>query len=445
MGANFPRTELKLIDVTLRMFIDPILDLDLGLLEQHLEDTQDRKDKLLRDAGVTDKKDLMSNLKFADMLRDLGVEPPMKTSLTTGKETYAFAKSDEDFKALQEHEDDRVQSLVAARLGNKSTLEETRTQRFIGISKRGRLPVPIRYYAAHTGRWGGADKINLQNLPSRGLNGKKLKKAIIAPEGHTVVEADSSQIEARVLAWFAGQNDLVDQFSKGEDVYKYMASSIYNVAVEDVTKDQRFVGKTTILGAGYGMGAEKFGMQLKTFGFEVSEDEARRIISIYREANFKISKVWRDANYMVKQLANHRAVQFGKKGIIGVDPENQALIVPNGLKIFYPDLHGEQSESGFEYTYKVRRGRTRIYGGKVIENVCQAIARCIIGEQMLLINKKYKVVLTVHDSIACCVPDEEVAEAQAYVERCMRWTPDWAEGLPVDCESGTGKSYGDCE
>tara|TARA_Y100000389_G_scaffold195406_1_gene226782 strand:- start:431 stop:1714 length:1284 start_codon:yes stop_codon:yes gene_type:complete len=427
------------------MFIDPILDLDLGLLEQHLEDTQDRKDKLLRDAGVTDKKDLMSNLKFADMLRDLGVEPPMKTSLTTGKETYAFAKSDEDFKALQEHEDDRVQSLVAARLGNKSTLEETRTQRFIGISKRGRLPVPIRYYAAHTGRWGGADKINLQNLPSRGLNGKKLKRAIIAPEGHTVVEADSSQIEARVLAWFAGQNDLVDQFSKGEDVYKYMASSIYNVAVEDVTKDQRFVGKTTILGAGYGMGAEKFGMQLKTFGFEVSEDEARRIISIYREANFKISKVWRDANYMVKQLANHRAVQFGKKGIIGVDPENQALIVPNGLKIFYPDLHGEQSESGFEYTYKVRRGRTRIYGGKVIENVCQAIARCIIGEQMLLINKKYKVVLTVHDSIACCVPDEEVAEAQAYVERCMRWTPDWAEGLPVDCESGTGKSYGDCE
>lgn len=445
MGAQFPRTELKLIDVTLRMFIEPVLDLDLGLLEQHLEDTRDRKDKLLRDAGVEDKKDLMSNPKFAEMLRELGVEPPMKTSLTTGKETYAFAKSDEDFKALQEHDDDRVQSLVAARLGNKSTLEETRTQRFIGICNRGLLPVPIRYYAAHTGRWGGADKINLQNLPSRGPNGKKLKKAIIAPEGYTVVEADSSQIEARVLAWFAGQDDLVDQFAKGEDVYKYMASSIYNVAVENVTKDQRFVGKTTILGAGYGMGAEKFGMQLKTFGFEVSEEEAKRIISIYREANFKISQVWRDANSMVKQLAKYRAMTFGKKGIIGVDAANQALIIPNGLKIFYNDLHGEQSEQGFEYTYKVRRGRSRIYGGKVIENVCQAIARCIIGEQMLRINKKYKVVLTVHDSIACCVPDDEVAEAQAYVEKCMRWTPDWAEGLPVDCESGTGKSYGDCE
>ena len=191
--------------------------------------------------------------------------------------------------------------------------------------------------------------------------------------------------------------------------------------------------------------AEKFGVQLKTFGFEVSEAEAQRIISIYREANFKISQVWRDANNMVKNLANNRAMAFGKKGVITVDAADQALIVPSGLKIFYPELYGEKSDMGFEYSYKVRRGRSRLYGGKVIENVCQAIARCIIGEQMLRINKKYKVVLTVHDSIVCCVPDEEVAEAQQFVETCMRWTPDWAAGLPVDCESGTGKSYGDCE
>ena len=445
MGATFPRKELKLIDVTLRMFIDPTLDLDLGLLEQHLEDTRNRKDKLLHDAGVTDKKDLMSNLKFAGLLRDLGVEPPMKISLTTGKEAYAFAKSDEDFKALQEHDDDRVQSLVAARLGNKSTLEETRTERFIGICQRGLLPVPVRYYAAHTGRWGGSDKINLQNLPSRGLNGKKLKKAIIAPEGYSIVEADSSQIEARVLAWFAGQDDLTAAFARGEDVYVKMAARIYNVPEEDVTKDQRFVGKTTILGAGYGMGSEKFGMQLKTFGYEVTPDEAKRIITIYRDANFNISKVWRDANTMVKQLANGRAMSFGKKDVITVDAANTALIVPSGLSIFYPELYGEKSENGFEYSYKMRRGRTRIYGGKVIENVCQAIARCIIGEQMLRINKKYKVVLTVHDSILCCVPDAEVSDTREFVEASMRWTPDWAKGLPVDCDSGTGKSYGDCE
>jgi DNA polymerase I-like protein with 3'-5' exonuclease and polymerase domains len=189
----------------------------------------------------------------------------MKISPTTGKETYAFAKTDEGFKALAEDEDIRVQALVAARLGNKSTLEETRTQRFIDISKRGLLPVPIRYYAAHTGRWGGDDKINLQNLPSRGPNAKALKRSIIAPEGHMIVEADSAQIEARVLAWLAGQEDLVTAFTNKEDVYRNMASRIYNVPEDEVTKEQRFVGKTTILGAGYGMGAIKFKHNSRTW------------------------------------------------------------------------------------------------------------------------------------------------------------------------------------
>jgi len=441
MGVKFPQQELKLIDLSLRMFIEPTLELDLGLLQQHLEDTKARKEKLLEDANITDKKDLMSNQKFADMLRGFDIEPPIKVSPTTGKDTYAFAKSDEGFKELLEHADDRVQTLVSARLGNKSTLEETRTDRFIGIAQRGKLPVPVRYYAAHTGRWGGADKINLQNLPSRGVNAKKLKKAIVAPKGYTIVEADSAQIEARVLAWLSGQDDLVSQFANGEDVYVKMAARIYGCQENDVTKDQRFVGKTTILGAGYGMGAEKFATQLKTFGYEVSPDEARRIISIYRQSNFKISKLWRDAQYMVSQLTNRRAVAFGRRNVIGIDASNKALLLPSGLPLFYEDLNYD----GDEYTYKVRRGRNKIYGGKVIENVCQAIARCIIGEQMLKIAKNYKVVLTVHDSIVCCVEDNKVAEAQAFVETCMRWTPDWAAGLPVDCESGTAKSYGDCE
>jgi DNA polymerase len=111
----------------------------------------------------------------------------------------------------------------------------------------------------------------------------------------------------------------------------------------------------------------------------------------------------------------------------------------------YEDLDREQGERGLEYSYKTRRGRTRIYGGKVIENVCQAVARCIIGEQMLLIRKKYPPVLTVHDSVVVSVPEDEVEEAQSYVERCMRYVPDWAEGLPLDCESGVAKAYGDCE
>jgi DNA polymerase I-like protein with 3'-5' exonuclease and polymerase domains len=219
MVEKFPKQELKLIDLTLRMFIDPVLDLDTGLLETHLDKIKDWKDELLDKSGTT-KEDLMSNPKFAELLKGLDVDPPMKISPTTGKETYAFAKTDEGFKALAEDEDVRVQALVAARLGNKSTLEETRTQRFIDISKRGLLPVPIRYYAAHTGRWGGDDKINLQNLPSRGPNAKALKRSIIAPEGQMIVEADSAQIEARVLAWLAEQEDLVTAFANKEDVYK---------------------------------------------------------------------------------------------------------------------------------------------------------------------------------------------------------------------------------
>ena len=446
VGNQFPRQEIQLIDRTLRMFIEPTLDLDLFLLEQHLEEIRERKDKLLRDANITDKKDLMSNNKFAELLISLGVEPPKKISPTTGKETFAFAKSDEAFKALQEHENDRVQSLVSARLGTKSTLEETRTERFISIGKRGLLPVPIRYYAAHTGRWGGQDKINLQNLPSRGPNAKKLKSSIIAPEGYTLIDADSAQIEARVLAWLAEQNDLVSQFANGEDVYIKMAARIYGCEEETVTKDQRFVGKTTILGAGYGMGGIKFQAQLKNFGFEIPVEEAKRIISIYRSINHSIDRLWKDAQFALEQMTHNGPVRFGRRGVLKVLPKENAIQLPSGLCIHYEDLKYEMTEEGSrEYRYKVRRGRNRIYGGKVVENVCQAIARCIIGEQLLSIAERYKVVLTVHDSIVCCVKDEEVPEAQAYVEECMRKTPDWAAGLPIDCESGTGKSYGECE
>ena len=444
MGKGFPRKELKLIDLTLRMFIEPTLDLDLGLLEEHLRNTRDAKDDLLRQTGVS-REDLMSNQKFADVLRSFGVEPPTKISPTTGKETFAFAKSDESFKALAEHEDSRVQTAVSARLGIKSTLEETRTQRFIDISKRGLLPVPVRYYAAHTGRWGGDDKINMQNLPSRGPNAKVLKRCIVAPEGYSIVDADSSQIEARVLAWLAEQQDLVSSFTNKEDVYKHMASRIYGVAEDEVSDAQRFVGKTTILGAGYGMGAVRFKEQLKTFGVDMELDEARRVIGVYRDANYQVNRLWRDAQNTLAALHKGDVVPLGVDGLIEPVIEESALRLPSGLLLRYSDLQANQTDRGFEFDYKTRRGRTRIYGGKVIENVCQALARCIIGEQMLAVAKRYKVVLTVHDSIVCCVPDEEVYDAAEYVTRCMREVPAWAYGLPVDCEVEVGKSYGDCE
>ena len=442
LGKNFPKKELKLIDLTLRMFIDPILGLDTELLKKHLTEVREYKASLLDAAGV-DKDDLMSNPKFAKLLESLDVEPPTKISPTTGKKTFAFSKSDKGFVSLGEHFDPEVQKLFEARLANKSTLEETRTQRFIDIASRGKLPVPVRYYAAHTGRWGGDDKINLQNLPSRGASGNTLKRSILAPEGYSLIDADSSQIEARVLAWLAEQDDLTTSFTNGEDVYKKMAARIYEVEESSVSKEQRFVGKTTILGAGYGMGAVRFKEQLKNFNTDIDLDEARRIIKVYRDTNDQIDKLWRAAQDILMKIHNGDRGALGINGLVCI-VDREYLSLPSGLRLHYDDLTSTTTNMGVEYDYKTRRGRTRIYGGKVIENVCQALARCVIGEQMLEVAKRYKVVLTVHDSIACCVPDDEVDEARNYIESCMRMVPKWASGLPLDCESGVGKSYGGC-
>ena len=452
---SFQRVELKLIDATIRMFTEPVLRLDVPLLEQHLADVKGRKAKLLEEAGAN-LEDLMSNQKFAELLRGLGVEPPTKISPTTGKETLALAKNDEAFKALADHPDVRVQTLVAARLGNKTTLEETRTERLLGIAGRGTMPVPLAYYAAHTGRWGGSDKLNMQNLPSRGDNAGKLKKAILAPEGHVIIDCDSSQIEARVLAWFAGQQDLVEFFEKNNaeiaagvkkkdmkyDPYKIMAAAIYGKDVQQVEDPERFVGKTTILGSGYGMGAVKFQAQLKTFGVNIPIEEAKRIISVYRESYPWIPALWSAGNAAIDAMARGRAAKWGN-GVISIDREG--ILMPNGMYQRYPGLKKVKDKAGKEqYIYESRKGVTKLYGGKLTENICQGLARCIIGEQLLRINKRYRVVLTVHDAVACVAPKEEAEEAMAYVMECMRFVPSWAEGVPLNCEAGFGESYGDC-
>jgi DNA polymerase len=444
MAQGFPATELRLIDLTLRMYTQPTLELDTKVLADHIISVRDKKQALM-DTIVHSKEELMSNPKFAELLRAHGVVPPMKISATTGKETYAFAKNDEEFKALLDHEDVTVQTLVAARLGTKSTLEETRTDRFISIAARGKLPVPLRYYAAHTGRWGGDDKLNLQNLP----RSSPLKKAIIAPDGYMMIDSDSSQIEARTLAWLAGQDDLVEAFDRGEDVYKIMASAIYGKDVSQITKDERFVGKTTILGAGYGMGAAKFKAQLKNFGVDVELEEAQRIIATYRQTYPKITELWRAANGILGAVIGDQLTELGRGGLLKVDG-TKGVRLPNGLYLKYPNLRWATNEQDGkpEYVYDTKKGRAiipnRIYGGKVVENVCQALARIIIGEQMLMVAKKYKVVMTVHDAIACIVPEAEAERAQEYVELCMKIRPLWGPELPLNCESGFGKSYGDC-
>jgi DNA polymerase len=205
-------------------------------------------------------------------------------------------------------------------------------------------------------------------------------------------------------------------------------------------------GAMIVHNCGYGMGGEKFQLALKNAGVEITLAEARRIISVYREANSAISNLWKQAGISLRYLTTGDEVSFGKDGVLGIDLNAPGIVLPNGLVIRYEELLGEENDKGnLEYSYKTRIGRTRIYGGKIVENVTQALARIIIGEQMLRISKKYRAVLTVHDSIVCCVPDDEAQACKAYVEDCMRWVPDWATGLPVDCEAGIGKNYGETE
>jgi DNA polymerase len=457
LASAFPENEIKLIDMTLRMFTHPLFHVDDALLQDRLIDLQEEKMALLqtlmeklkcKDEEEVRKK-LASNKQFAVVLEELGVKPPMKVSPRTGKDTYALAKNDEGFLALTEHEDEFVQHLCAVRLGTMSTLEESRIQRFIDIGKRnkGRLPIPLKYYGAHTGRWAGSDKVNFQNLPSRDKKKKTLKNAVIPPDDYVVINCDSSQIEARVLAWLAGQEDVVKQFANGEDVYSAFATKIYERPISKNNPVERFVGKTCILGLGYGTGALKLQHTLKTSppGAIVSEIEAKSYVDTYRDANDKVIQLWRDGDKVIADLAywgDTKPYTYGKHKCLKVTKEG--ITLPNGLMIRYAEIKRDTEESKTRYIYKSRKGPVSIWGGSLVENVVQALARIVVGEQMLKIQERYRVALTVHDAAVILVPESEKDEALEYIVECMSVPPDWAKGLPVACEAKFGHSYGEC-
>jgi len=457
LAPEFPENEIKLIDLTLRMYTEPVLEVDDALLQARLEEVQTEKSELLKglmtrlecDTEECVRGKLASNKQFAEILQELGITVPLKVSPATGKDTYALAKGDQGFLDLCEHEDLYIQELCRVRLGTKSTIEESRIERFLGIGARnkGKLPIPLKYYGAHTGRWAGSDKVNFQNLPARDKKKKALKNAIIAPEGHQVINCDSSQIEARVLVWLAGQNDIVKWYKEGRDVYSEFASKVYNKQITKNDKTERAVGKTCILGLGYGTGWTKLQQTLKiSAGVTMDDQECQRLVKVYREVNNKVMDLWKACDEALNAIANwnvtskqyyldaHKTLLVTQKGIQ----------LPNGLYIYYSGLTWDTSEAKSKFMYKSRRGMISIWGGSVVENVVQALARIIVGEQMLEINKKYRPALTVHDAVVNVVPTIEVEEAVKFITDTMSTPPIWATGLPVACEANYGASYGDC-
>lgn len=459
ISMGFPMDELKLIDITLKMFISPTLQLDTEILKARLHEVKEGKTLMLEglmkklecDSAEAVRKKLASNKQFAELLGEMGVVSPMKISPTTGKETYALAKNDTGFIELTEHEDVFIQQLCNVRLGTKSTMEEARIERFISIATRNnnQLPIPLKYYGAHTGRWAGIDKVNFQNLPSRDKKKKALKNAILPPDGHVIMNVDSSQIEARILVWLAGQHDVVEQFRNGEDVYSVFASKVFNREVSKKTPTERFIGKTCVLGLGYGTGAKKLQHTLKTSppGADLSDQECQRIVKVYRDVNHEVIKLWDKCDKALKFMASWpEGKPFyyldNRKSIL-VTPGG--LRLPNGLYIYYPDLEWKTDESvRGGYVYKSRRGQVSIWGGAMVENVVQALARIVVGEQMIAINERYKPVLTVHDAIICTAPKDEAQEALDFLMAEMSKAPAWAEGLPITCEGAFADNYGEC-
>ena len=474
MMPQFPKKELKLIDLTIRMFTEPLLKLDTKILEKSLYELGlNRRNlmlKLMKLLNVKNeeelKKQLMSNEKFAELLKENGVEPPRKISPTTQKETWAFAKTDEEFAVLEDHENPVVQALFAARMGFKSTIAITRSEAFLDISKRGTFPFPLKYSGASvTHRWSGFD-VNPQNLsridPDNPKPSDALRYAIEAPKGYKLVVADLSNIELRLGLWLAGQDDKLDLIREGIDLYRDFASKAYNVPYESIGKKDpmRFVGKCASLSLIYGTGATKLQstIRIQSKGANIiSETEAKALTQLYRTDYAKVVATWNAGTSVLDALLTNQSRGFCKNDVVqigkafkhahGMLNDELGLIKPNGLVLMYPDLKKTTNkETGkTEYSYQQRHGRDKVYGSKVFQRVTQSLARDIMAEIILSASKKYHVVGTVHDEVLLLVEEDNAEAALEDLLSIMRTPPEWAPDLPLDAEGGVADRYGDAK
>ena len=483
---GYPLNELKLIDMTLKMFLNPVLELDKEMLNNAITEEKERRTVLLTKLGVEETA-LASNQQFADVLLSMGVEPPTKISKTTGRETLALAKNDALFQALLNSDNEDVALLCEARLAVKSTLERTRAQRFLDIASRGRLPVPLNYYGAHTGRWSASkgSGLNLQNLK----RGSFLRKAIMAPEGYMLVVCDLSQIEPRVLAWLAGYDVMLDIFRAGGDPYAAFGAQMFGIP--GLSKDShpglRQSAKSALLGCGYGLGWSAFAAQLltgflgapptrydKTFAKQLGvnaeyvqkfsdweenlaklEDiphnctdqelfvhalATKKIIDKYRDAADPVVQFWGICQNLI-----HSSLHGGKEVPYKcVTFRKEEVVLPSGLSLRYNGLQGKPDDKGrVQWVYGP--SSKKLYGGKLTENIVQAVARCVMTDGMLRIQERYPCVLTVHDEVVCLVPEAEAEDAKTWVLAQMVMEPKYMPGIPLDAEADVAHRYGDAK
>ena len=457
MAEGFPEEQLEVIDAIIRMAAEPSFVLDQNVLHEYLAKVMAEKDALLARVGLSDRSPLMSDDQFAALLQARGIEPPTKLSPATGEPIWAFAKSDKDFTDLEEDEDPEVQALVAARLGHKSTIEETRTQRLIAVSNQhwhngtppASLPVPLKLSGAHTHRFSGDWKFNLQNLK----RGGELRRAIKAREGERVVSVDASQIEARKLAALAGQDDLVEAFEQGRDVYAEFATDVFGFPVTKQTApDERFIGKTAVLQLGYGAGWMSFQGQVRTNSraagtqIDISDDNAAAVVKFYRQRNPAIVRYWRFWDSMIPRMADGMTDMF-PCGPVYVCKER--ILLPSGLSLRYRNLRREEYFGRVQWLYDFGRQTKVLYGAKVVENIVQALAFYHIVSTALAIKQETQGLIRmahqVHDELLFAVPEYVAPQLVPYVIQKMSQRPWWLPEVPLAAEGGAGLNYLECK
>jgi DNA polymerase len=393
------------------------------------------------------------------------VEPGLKPSPTNPDlAVYAFAKTDAFMAELLSHENPTVVALAEARLGERSTVEGARLQRFMDIGSRGSLPIPLTVSGAHTHRYAGGEKINLQNLPKRGGRDLTLRRAIIPPEGHVIVAADSSQIEVRVLAYFAGHQTLLADFVGGVDPYITQAAQTYNRPTTDIIaehaagaepgKTQRAVAKESVLSAGYQCGFFTLRERLRVYGVHITEAAAREAIAGYRSTNLAIVRMWETCRRALDVMVGRAEMQFGGPtgdlikvrafACVGRTDVSPYIELPDGNRIWYHGLTSTRGPMGPQYSYFSGKVRKDIYGGKFTENIVQALAFAILKWQAIQIQDAgVPIHLNVHDEWVSVVPTEQTDHALAQYKKWMAVPPPWAPGLPLACTAGVADNYGD--
>lgn len=444
MRPHIPDDEMRIIDMTVRMYTEPMLLLN----EQRLQALHEREAGRRADAVAAAEVDvatLGSAQRFADHLRSLGVTPPEKISPTTGKPTYAFAKNDLAFKELLVHPDPRVVASVKARLATKSALIENRSGRLL---QRVGLPTPMyyNYWAARTGRWGGGDSVNWQNLSKRG-DGAELRASLEAPDGMSMIIADASQIEARMAAWLANDTEMLDAFIRGDDIYAIAATGVYGFPVnKNDHPDERFVGKVLSLSCQYGAGGVKVSnvFRLGNMGpaIDMSVIQAKELVSKWRQARCKLTELWKtleraaETAWLSGQITEVGPLAFEKHR------NNGYMHMPNGTYIIYREVDWDPN-NGRMY-YNSRNGNVTIWGGYLLENAAQALCCVLLKQQMIQIMEEIemlRIASTTHDEMVNLVLTEEAQRHAATVKRIMSTPADWATGIPLDADVYVSQVY----